>query len=57
MAGRRALPAGGSRGAACVPETKGHEFLTRVILLTEGQASQRVTDPALLVKHGAELRD
>jgi Ca-activated chloride channel homolog len=51
------LSGGWLRGAACVRKRQASEFINRVILLTDGQANHGITDPAVLVKHAAELTE
>ncbi len=55
--GQTNLSGGWLRGAACVRERQASEFINRVILLTDGQANHGITDPAVLVKHAAELTE
>jgi Ca-activated chloride channel homolog len=49
------LSGGWFRGSDCVREAASPDYVNRVILLTDGQANHGVTDPAILVKHAAEL--
>jgi Ca-activated chloride channel family protein len=55
--GQTNLSGGWLRGAACVREKKAPEYINRVILLTDGQANHGIVDPAILVKHAAELTE
>jgi Ca-activated chloride channel family protein len=55
--GQTNLSGGWLRGAACVRERTAPEHINRVILLTDGQANHGITDPAVLVKHAAELTE
>ena len=55
--GQTNLSGGWLRGAACVRERQAPDYINRVILLTDGQANHGITDPAVLVKHAAELTE
>lgn len=55
--GQTNLSGGWLRGVACVREKKTPEYVNRVILLTDGQANHGIIDPALFVKHAAELTE
>ena len=55
--GQTNLSGGWLRGAACVREQQAPDYINRVILLTDGQANHGITDPAVLVKHAAELTE
>jgi Ca-activated chloride channel family protein len=55
--GQTNLSGGWLRGAACVRERTTPDNINRVILLTDGQANHGITDPAVLVKHAAELTE
>jgi Ca-activated chloride channel family protein len=51
------MSGGWLRGAACVREKTSPEYVNRVLLLTDGQANHGIVDPAILVKHAAELTE
>ena len=51
------LSGGWFRGSDCVREVASPDYVNRMILLTDGQANHGTTDPAMLVKHAAELTE
>jgi Protein of unknown function (DUF433) len=53
--GQTNLSGGWLRGTACVREQAGSATISRVLLLTDGQANYGILDPAVLVKHAAQL--
>ena len=55
--GQTNLSGGWLRGATCVRERQAPDYINRVILLTDGQANHGITDPAVLVKHAADLTE
>ncbi len=55
--GQTNLSGGWLRGAACVREKKSPEYVSRVLLLTDGQANHGIVDSAILIKHAAELTE
>jgi Ca-activated chloride channel family protein len=51
------LSGGWLRGADCLREQASPEYVNRLLLLTDGQANHGIADPAVLVKHAAELTE
>lgn len=49
------LSGGVSRGARLVEQNLGPEYVSRIIVLTDGQANQGITDPAGLTKLAAKI--
>jgi Ca-activated chloride channel family protein len=56
--GQTNLSGGWLRGPACVREKQAPEYVNRVLLLlTDGQANDGIVDPAILIKHAADLTE